>query len=333
MNNPGFDDLGQGWGISGDAQITTADDEVFARGASGKITGIDGQIGQTVSVEPNTNYAITAFTQGPVRLGAIVGGSEVVGEFNHSRYRHTQFEFNSGSANTINLFAGLDSAINISADVQMEDFPRNVGANSFDHNYSADNPWIIYEGNGIGQVSDTSTNASGSSGGARLRYNGADSGGTPSFGQVITGLPENTDVVFSVWVVADDNITATMKVFNGDLTPAGRPEEPIGAGIIPIASRLLDYGVLDASGSTAPEANSSYRQDTLAFNTGSSTTVTIAFEYTPHAEGFNPSDGNSEIRFDDVALTYDGPTPEGEEALVDEIRIVSFPGGVIPLNQ
>ena len=63
-----------------------------------------------------------------------------------------------------------------------------------------------------------------------------------------------------------------------------------------------------------------------SFNTGSSTTVTIAFEYTPHAEGFNPSDGNSEIRFDDVAVIFDGPTPDGEEAFVDEIRLVSFPG-------
>ena len=75
-----------------------------------------------------------------------------------------------------------------------------------------------------------------------------------------------------------------------------------------------------------PEANSSYRQDTLSFNSGSSTTLTIAFEYTPHAVGFNPSDGNSEIRFDDVALMFDGPRPDGGEAIVDETRLVSFPG-------
>jgi len=264
---------------------------------------------------------MTAFTDGPIVLGADVNGTELSGEFNNDRYRHTQFEFNSGDATSVTLFAGLDDTVNISADIEDADFP-----NDFNAGFSTSNPWIIYEGEGIGQLTSTSTNASGSSRGARFRYNGTDSGGTPSFGQVITNIPMNTDIELSVWVVADRDITATMKVFAGDLTPAARPIEPIGANVVPIASRLLDYGVLDASGSTAPEANSSYRQDTLSFNSGSSTTLTIAFEYTPHAVGFNPSDGNSEIRFDDVALTFDGPTPDGEEAFVDEIRLVSFPG-------
>lgn len=329
LNNPGFDDLGQGWTISAGAEITTNVDDVFAQGVAGKITDSAGRISQNVTVEPNTDYAMTAFTQGPVLLGANVDGVEVAGEANNSSYKHTQFEFNSGTATSVTLFAGLDDFIENSADIQMADFPTG----SFSHSYSADNPWIIYEGVGIGQVADTSTNASGSSRAARLRHSGTENGGSPTFAQVITDIPVNTDVELSVWVVADSSITATMKVFAGDLTPVDgngepiAPTAPIGSTLMPIASKLLDYGVLDASGSTAPEANSSYRQDTLTFNSGSATTLTISFEYTAHAVDFNPSDGNSEIRLDDVELTFDGPTPAGEEALVDEIRLVSFPGG------
>ena len=317
LNNPGFDDLAQGWALTSGAGITTDADEVFARGVSGQITSTTGRISQTVIVEPNTNYAVTAFTQGPAVLGANVNGTETFGEFDNSEYRHSQFEFNSGSASSVTIFAGLDNQIESTANIQVAEFDRN-GDEAFVSSASADNPWVIVEGGTIGQVQVSGDSASGADGSLRFRYNTIDENGSPMVSQTITGIQPNTDYEFSAWVRADDGITATMGVYAGDATNI-------------LNSKLLDFEALIAA--NAPRANDSFRRDSFSFNSGSNTTLTIFFEYTANnIHILNPefeSSGtiaNSDIRIDDVELSFEGPTPAGEEAFVDEVRIVSFPG-------
>ena len=343
LANPGFDDLAQGWAFTSGAGITTDSDDVFARGVSAQITSPAGRISQQIIVEPNTNYAITAFTQGPTVLGADVNGTQVSGEFNNSSYRHTQFEFNSGSANSITLFAGLDSFIESIADIQAASFDRE-GADAFESSASADNPWIIVEGNSLGQAQSSSNTASGSDGSVRFRYNTlaeadaadiaeaspANAQNRLMISQVITNILPNTDYDLSAWVLADSGITGTIGVIAGDINSVGNSS----LDDITISSKVLDDDALTAA--DAPRGNDSFRQDSFNFNSGSNTTITIFVRY--NADSFDQTNAefrdndpsstieNSDFRVDDIELTFEGPTPAGEEALIDEVRLVSFPG-------
>lgn len=321
LNNPGFDNGVADWSFTTGAQITNIDDEVFARGASGNITNTTGRISQTVAVEPNTNYAVTAFTQGPTLLGAEIDGVELAGEFNNSEYRHSQFEFNSGAQTTVTLFAGVDNEIESSATIAASQFNRSGDSDGdaddeFSSSASASNPWVIVEGSTTGQVQNSDNSASGSDGSVRFRYNlAAEVGGEPMISQVLTGILPNTDYELSAWVVADSGITATMGIFAAD-------------GTTLLESKILDDDALTAA--NAPRGDDSFRRDSLIVNSGSNTTLTVFFRYNAASyTGTPPVSGNiedSDLRVDDVELRFEGPTPAGEEAFVDEIRLVSFPG-------
>ena len=324
LNNPGFDDSVNGWTFTAGTQVTNVASNIFARGASGQITNTTGRISQTVTVEPNTNYAITAFTKGPTILGANVGGTEVVGEFNNSEYRHSQFEFNSGSQTSVTLFAGLDNEIESNATIVASRFNRN-GDNDgdaddeFSSSASSSNPWIINEGSSgenRGQVQSSSNTASGADGSVRFRYNlAAEVGGEPMIRQVLTGILPNTNYELSAWVVADSGITATMGILAED-------------GVTILQSKILDDDALTAA--NAPRADDSFRRDSFIVNSGPNRTLTVFFRYNAASyTGTPPASGNiedSDLRIDDVELNFEGPTPAGEEAFVDEIRLVSFPG-------
>jgi len=317
LNNAGFDALGQDWMITNGAQITTNADDVFARGASGKITDTSGRISQTINVTPNTNYAVTAFTQGPVVLGANVGGVETLGEFNNSDYRHSQFEFNSGNSVTATIFAGLDNMVESNVNIQTANFNRS-GDDAFNSSASSSNPWAIVEGGTIGQVQSSSNSASGADGSLRFRYNTVQENGSPMVSQVLTGIIPNTNYELSSWIRADDGITGTMGVYAGTSTTV-------------LESKLLDFEALEEA--EAPRGDDSFRRDSFSFNSGNNTTLTIFFTYTAntiHIENpqFESSGniGNSDLRIDDVELSFEGVTPSSLEGLVDEIRVVSFPG-------
>jgi len=342
INNPGFDDLAQGWTFSPGAQVTTIADDVFARGAAGRIFNTSGRISQTLAVEPNTNYAMTAFTEGPILLGANVNGSDTSGEFNNSSYRHSQFEFNSGSASSITLFAELDNLVASTASIQAASFDRS-GSDSFSSSASNANPWIIVEGSNLGQVQSSSNSASGSDGSVRFRYNTvaeADAADAAEvnpataqnrlmISQVITNLPANTDFELSAWVVADTGITGTMGIIAGDIRDINGTLDNST-----ISSKVLDDDALSSAG--APRGDDNFRRDSLTFNSGSNTTLTVFFRYNassydqtnPVFRNGDPNSTieNSDLRIDDIELSFEGPTPAGEEALVDEIRLVSFPG-------
>ncbi len=314
ISNAGFDNIAQDWNINGGAAITTNASDVFARGASGLIPSTSARISQTLMVEPNTNYALTAFTRGPTLLGARINGVDSAGEFNNSNYRLSQFEFNSGSATSVSVFATLDGLIEANANVLVSDFRRG----EFQSSASADNPWIIVEGDSIGQVQGSSNSASGADGSLRFRYNTVEENGSPMVSQIIEGIQANTDYEFSAWVRADDGITGTMGVYAGTSTTE-------------IGSKLMDFAALEQAG--APRGDDGFRRDSFSFNSGDNTTLTIFFKYTAndiHIQNpeFESSGniGNSDLRIDDVELTFQGPTPAGAKALVDELRLVSFPG-------
>ncbi len=305
--NSAFDNGAADWTFTSSAEITTDTDEVFARGFSGKITDVAGRISQTLTLDANTNYSLTAFTRGPVSLGVSINGVESSGDFNNSSYRFSRFDFTTGDITEVTIFSTLDDAIENNVNVIESDFT------TFDGSASDTNPWVIVEGGSIGRVERSSNSATnGTEGSARFRYSNATEFGSPMISQVLTDIQPNTDYEVSVYVLADDNITATMGVNAGETTTL-------------INSKLLDFDALEAN--DAPEGDDNFRQDTLSFNSGDSTSVTLFFAYTANRITADGGDGgNTDLRLDDIEITFEGAPDDDAEALIDEVRLVSFAG-------
>ncbi|MEL7448906.1 MAG: chondroitinase-B domain-containing protein [Pseudomonadota bacterium] len=104
ITNHDFDNGMSGWTFDAPSGLTTTQDETYSRGVSAEVTGA-GRISQTINIEPNTNYTLSAFTQGPARLGVSLGGSEQSETDNNSAYRFTSVSFSSGANSQVTVFA------------------------------------------------------------------------------------------------------------------------------------------------------------------------------------------------------------------------------------
>jgi poly(beta-D-mannuronate) lyase len=102
--NHDFDYGTDGWDIS-NAVLTENEAEVFSRGRSIKFTSAGGEVAQTVTLEPNTHYTLSAFVKGPGILVAEVDGEQFVGRENtSSKYRFTRVSFNSGDVTSAKIY-------------------------------------------------------------------------------------------------------------------------------------------------------------------------------------------------------------------------------------
>jgi poly(beta-D-mannuronate) lyase len=98
-----------------------------------------------------------------------------------------------------------------------------------------------------------------------------------------------------------------------------------------LTDKLLDFDALEQA--DAPKGDDSFRQDTLSFNSGNNSSLTLFIMYTAntiHVQNpeFESSGniGNSDLRIDDIEMTFLGAPQDGVEAFVDEFRLVSHPG-------
>lgn len=106
IENSGFESSWTGWSdtdpsaISGDANSGSK---------SAKITGSAGIVEQTVSVDANTEYRLTAYVKGSGSVGAYVNGTEYSQTGGGSDFEAVSVEFNSGSATSITIFGKYNS--------------------------------------------------------------------------------------------------------------------------------------------------------------------------------------------------------------------------------
>ena len=309
-----FEDDGSGWVVAAPAALATGAEDIFAGEKSVKISSASGRVEQTLSIEANTNYTLSAFTKGPTSLGAELDGISGSLDANNSSYRFSSYEFNSGSSDSVTIFAEFNDLVKNNVDIQVADF----ASGEFQSSASNDNPWVIVEGGSIGQVQSSSNSASGPNGSLRFRYNTVDETGSPMVSQVLTDIQPNTDYELSVWVRADPGITGTIGFYNGETTTV-------------LTDKLLDFDALEQA--DAPKGDDSFRQDTLSFNSGNNSSLTLFIMYTAntiHVQNpeFESSGniGNSDLRIDDIEMTFLGAPQDGLEAFVDEFRLVSHPG-------
>lgn len=105
------------------------------------------------------------------------------------------------------------------------------------------------------------------------------------------------------------DVTVTMGAFVGETDTV-------------LASKVVDFEDLVAA--NAPKGDDSFRQDTLTFNTGSNSTITIFAEYNANTIIADGGDaGDTEFRVDEFALTYEGAPAADAKAYFDEFRLVS----------
>lgn len=304
--NYGFDEGGEDWELGAEVSITNDEDEYFARGASVIIEGIDSSVSQDLDIEADTNYRLTAFTKGPIQLGANLGaGEDTSTSVNYDDYHFTSHSFHSGDSTSVVIYAEMADEVTNYIDVPGGDFADFEGDDS-------DENWIVVEGTGIGSVEATSDSASGAtdSGGLKFRWrDDGRSGGVPSVTQHIEGVVTNTDVTLSVYVQESKDSSAnagiTIGVYEGATTNV-------------LYSEFISPDNLEAEG--VEQGQKSYYPASFDFNTADNESLTIFVEY--------DSDGSftAELRVDEISLSYHGAPEGGSEAFVDEFRLVSYPG-------
>ena len=298
--NSGFDNGATGWNLSGSAAVTNIADEVFARGASARIDDAAGRIAQTLSIDAQTNYTLSAFIRGPVRLGATVDGVDSFSVSDNSEYRFERHQFYSRSNTTVTIFAGLADLVIHHVEIRNSDFTGFGGV--------TDANWVVIEGEGIGKVQDTSNSASGVDGGVKFRYEDDHTGGSPGITQLLENIEPNTDFTLSAYVLDknDTSATLTIGVYAGSTTDV-------------VASKELDYAALEANG--AEKGDDSFLRDSLVFNSGPHTSLTLFVLYNSNESG------GAELRLDDISLSYSASAGNGSSGLVDEFRLVSSSAG------
>jgi len=301
INNANFDggDL-SGWS-NNNANITTVSGEVFSNGASAVVSGPNNSFSQVISVTPSTNYTLSAFMAGKASMQASVGTVDYSVDHSAASYGFESLSFASGGETQITITAKVDSTVTSEVALNNPNFDN------------AQDGWVINEGNGIGQVQDSSNSSSSTDGSIKFKYNDVDSGNPydPYIAQTISVTP-NTTYTIKMYVLLKSNDAQDATVEFGAHSGAA-----IQDGEFDRASILASKNSVYADLSEQDEAEDSFRPDTVTFNSGSNTSVTIFAQY-------NSNDGD-DIRIDEFSVSSTGAPSADTKAFFDDFRLISHP--------
>lgn len=300
INNPGFDSGDLTAWTSVDSAITTASDNVFSKGASAEISG-GGSISQTVSIQPSTNYTLSAFIAGEGSLNATVGSQTLSKDHSSSNYGFNSLSFASGDATEVTISATLSNSV-------VSNVPLNNP--NFDNDQDG---WVVNEGTGIGQVQDSDNSSSNTEGSIKFTYNDADSGTPydPYIAQTITVVP-NTEYTITMYILLKDNDEQDATVIFG-----AHRGSAIEGGMFDSSTLISSKNSVYADLSQGDEAEDSFRPDSVTFNSGNNTTVTIFAQY--------QSILGDDVRIDQFAVTSTGAAGDDSKAFFDDFRLISHP--------
>lgn len=298
ISNDDFDTQNLGGWINTDAEVTTDADEVFSRGSSVKLDSLSDSIMQTLMIEADTNYTLSAFIKGAGKLTATADGISYSTDSNSSSYHFTTVSFNSGTATSVDISVTMDDSVLGFVDIINSDFDN------------AQEDWVENDGTGIGQVQDSSNSASGDDGSIKFKYNDDDNGTPydPYIAQTVTVLA-NTEYTLTIYNLLKDDAAGSSILFGAHSGEAIGGADFDSANVI--ASKNSVYGDL----SEDDEADDSFRPDTLVFNSGENTSITIFAKY--------QSTTGDDIRVDDFSLSAFSAPGDDEDVFVDSFRLVS----------
>lgn len=299
INNHDFDSGDfTGWTNNG-ATITTAADEVFSRGYSLKIDSNTANVSQTINLTENTNYTLSAFMKGAAKLAITVNGQTYAAQRNSSSYGFDSVSFNSQTATTATITASVDDLITNKAAIANPNFDDDQDG------------WTVVEGNGIGQVQDSSNSAGGADGSIKFKWNAGEDSGNPHNPYIAQTLAveANTDYKLSIYNLYKEDDDDSSIIFGAS------PNTDISSTSDWLISKDSVYSNLKAAGNT--KGDDSFYKDEISFNTGEHTSLTVFAQF--------KSTLGTEIRVDQFELSYQGAPEEGTSAFFDNIRLVSHP--------
>lgn len=301
INNASFDSGDLSAWTQVDANVTTASDEVFSGGVSAEVSGANGLISQSVSIQPSTNYTLSAFIAGTGSLTATLGTQTYTVSESSSSYGFNSLSFASGDATELNISAALSDTV-----------VSNVALNNPNFDNDQDG-WVVNEGSGIGQVQDSSNSSSNTDGSIKFTYNDGDSGTPydPYIAQTITVEP-NTVYTINMYILLKDNDEQDATVLFG-----AHSGTAVVGGVFDSSTILNSKHAVYADLSEADEAEDSFRPDSITFNSGSNTSVTIFAQY--------QSTLGDDIRIDQFSVTSTGAAADDSKAYFDDFRLISHP--------
>lgn len=301
INNNAFDSGDfSAWTTTG-ATIVSTDQEAFSRSHSAQVVGGTGEISQSVAVNSNTNYTLSAFVKGEGSLKVDVDGQQFSTDQDSSSYRFTSVSFNSGAATSVDISGTVVNSVINNVTIVNPDFDDDQ------------NGWVINEGNGIGQVQDSDNSSSNTDGSIKFKYNDTDSGTPyqPYIAQTVSVEP-NTEYTLTMYILLKSSDAQDATVLFGVHTG-----EAVVGGVFDSTSIVSSKNAVYANLSEQNEAEDSFRPDTISFNSGSNTRLTIFAQY--------QSSAGDDIRIDEFSLTSSGAPSSSTTANFDDFRLVSHP--------
>ena len=101
LANPGFESSWSGWNDTDPSAISS---DSHSGSKSAKITGSGGKVEQTVSIDANTNYTLSAYVLEKGTIGVIAGGTDTNDGGDFSDWTEVTVSFNSGSNTSVTIY-------------------------------------------------------------------------------------------------------------------------------------------------------------------------------------------------------------------------------------
>ena len=271
LSNNGFESNWTGWTISSSgAAISTSDK--YEGSKSAKLSSSSGQFSRAVSVSANTNYSLSAYILGKGKINAVVNGTTYTASHGgSSNWTKKTVTFNSGTATSVTISGTYNS-----------------GEGRFDA--------FTLDSTSTASSSVTSSIATSVASSAGSSTTGALTFTNPGFESSWTGWTNSGSAAISTSDFYEGSKSAKLSgatgIFSRTLSVSANTTYSLSA-------YLLGKGKLTATvnGATYTQTGdtSSWAKQTLIFNTGSATSVTIAGAY-----------NGGEGRYDNFALAGGG---------------------------
>ncbi|WP_261815405.1 polysaccharide lyase 6 family protein [Vibrio gallicus] len=305
------------WSGFGSEKVTG--DDAFAHTGSALISE-NGYLSQSVGLLPNHNYELSAFVKGGYRL-SIDGLAQLQDVVSSEEYQWVRIPFNSGVSTTANITLGIPTEVTMLLALQDPNFV------DFRNNGGSSDVWVTQENSnaGYGDVGSSGDTAFGDGGSARIRFrkdvteHHFDS--QPGVSQVVSGLPHNTDVSYSLYYCDNKKDESLSTLYFGI-------KDSHGEVIKGQYAHVKDLG-------DAPQGSSKtcFKKVSTTFNTGSNDSVEVFANMAIDIDNTMTDEeiyANSqftsnelEVRLDAFSLSYQGEPSDDLMGYFDEIRLVT----------
>ncbi|WP_261815404.1 chondroitinase-B domain-containing protein [Vibrio gallicus] len=310
IKNSNFENWLNDWHGTGGYYTVTGQDAF-----SGQTLVLDnhGSLNQQVAILPHHHYELSAFVKGNYEL-MINGIESAKGEVSGDEYKWVRVPFDSGDKDSVIVSLNIPETITATANIANPDFTDKKLDNWTTHENSA---------KGLGDVDSSSDSAFSGEGSIRFRFkndeDANDFTATPGASQVISGLPQNTDMTYSFYYCD--------KMGNNSLAGVEFGAKSLqGALISSQYTHNKDLG--NAEKGTNKDC---FKKVSTTFNTGDNDSVEIFAQMvvdqnaTPEEVKANSYYGSNkfEVRLDHFALSYNAKAPDDLTGYFDEVRVAT----------